>query len=243
MLLRIAGLCLAGVLSAISTARSKRDQSVCFLGSTMTIMPCFERYPLEALTIGRLLAGFGELEFILAYCVGTVLLNEKLGIKDEGLGIKTIFRLRSEGHRLETADAILRHPMITFGLKTEYENVYTSMKHCKNIRNQYAHCHWADHSKAGLFFTNLEELANEKEQKILTFDWLHVDVKLLDDQENYFMYCRDYLNFLQQEIRVRLGESRDNDFSKPKGRSPPPRHNPREEHPIPWLIGSHDKAP
>ena len=63
------------------------------------LMPAFHRFPSEASSISRIVAAFGELEFILTLCVGEV-----LGDRDTGL--RAIFRLASDRARIDTADAI-----------------------------------------------------------------------------------------------------------------------------------------
>jgi len=39
---------------------------------------------------------------------------------------------------------------------------FDDIGHCRLIRNQYAHCFWYPHSKDGLGFVDLEELARHK---------------------------------------------------------------------------------
>src|SRR5258708_13482595 len=65
------------------------------------LMPAFHRFPNEASSISRIVAAFGELEFILGLCVGEV-----LGDRDTAL--RAIFRLPSAPARIDTPDALIR---------------------------------------------------------------------------------------------------------------------------------------
>lgn len=118
----------------------------------MQIMPAFRKSPDEAAIIGRLLAGYGELEFSLAFCLGVVL-------GDHIVGIKAFFRLRSESSRLEVTDALMRDAIAAQGIEGEYAQAIGCIRHCLKIRNKYAHCHWAVDTSAGLFFTSMQDTA------------------------------------------------------------------------------------
>jgi len=69
-----------------------------------SIMPAFVRYPEEAAIIGRLLAGYGELEFDLCLCVGHAR-------GDMDMAFKAMFRPRGETQRIDIADPI-RHNLL-----------------------------------------------------------------------------------------------------------------------------------
>jgi hypothetical protein len=191
------------------------------------LMPAFHRWPNETSSISRIIAAFGELEFILTLCVGEV-----LGDRDTGL--RTIFRLGSDRARIETADALIRNVYKTHGLEPQYAETIATIRHCRNIRNQYAHCHYGDHVTAGLFLTNLQDAADKSE----SFDylWRHVDLPLLAKQEAYFFYAIRCLQFLEGEIRVKLGRTGvPSFFPWPTKLEPPPKHNPPSQHIPPWL--------
>jgi len=67
----------------------------------LQLVPALHRFPDEAARIGRIVAAFGELEFILAVCLGEVL-------SDRDTALRTIFRLASGRARIDTLDALLR---------------------------------------------------------------------------------------------------------------------------------------
>jgi hypothetical protein len=194
------------------------------------LMPAFHRFPKEADLIGRVLVGFGELEFILAQCVGQVLQNENVALR-------VIFRLGGTSARIDTADALARDSYAAVNLANEFALTLAAVAYCYSIRNQYAHCHWADHEMGGLFFTNLETAADRKQG--FEYQWKHIDTPLLELQEAYFIYAMGCLMFLQAEYPNRVGKKKvPHPFAWQPKLSPPPRHNPPKEHVPPWL-GSH----
>jgi hypothetical protein len=137
----------------------------------MTIMPGFDRHPEEAALIGRILVAFGEIEVTLAVVVGSV------GLQNLELGLRSIYKVRGTASRLELADALLRPKCVQVGLEQEYLSNKAAIKCCQTIRNQFAHCIWADDLNAGLFFTDLQDAADRVD--MLRFNWRHVDVVLL----------------------------------------------------------------
>ncbi len=68
-----------------------------------SIMSAFDKFPIEGATIGRLLAGYGELELYLCMCVGEIQ-------ADSTMVFKTMFRTHGASQRIDIADAIGRQP-------------------------------------------------------------------------------------------------------------------------------------
>ena len=116
----------------------------------------FEKFPRERDLIGQMLMTYGELEFAL---LG--ILSEILGT-DVSTTTKVLFRVRGEAARLGVADAILRPAFASHGLKEKWITAHSAVRHCKNIRNQYAHCHWQLFEEK-LFFLDLDEDAEVRD--------------------------------------------------------------------------------
>ncbi len=193
----------------------------------LQLMPALHRFPDEAARIGRIVAAFGEIEFILAMCLGEVLC-------DPDAARRAIFRLASGRARIDTLDALLRPTYEKIGRKTEYADMLTAVRYCQRIRNQYAHCHYGDQTTAGLFLTNLQDAAEKSES--FEYQWRHVDVPLLDQQEHYFLYAQLCLQFLLDECRFRSGRTGvPHSYPWPTKREQPPLHNPPSQHVPPWL--------
>ena len=182
-----------------------------------TILPLFADYPKEAEIIGRLLAGYGELELELTECLGAVLGNFNTAIK-------VLFRTKGEETRIEVADAIMRGEFIGLSLGRPYSEAISDANWCRRIRNQYAHCHW-DFQTPVLGFVELERNAKKHNR-----DWVrvrYVPRKLLAEQETYFCFVRDCLKYLAAEFKVLEGKSPSHKLSLPKKINRPPLYNER----------------
>jgi hypothetical protein len=137
----------------------------------------FERFPEEAAIIGRIIAGYGELEYWWAKCLGRTL-------NDDDSALRMVFRQR-DAKRIETADALMRPAYQKAGLGDKYNEMLGAIRHCRTIRNQYAHSHWISYHEAGLFFGSFEHDANKKgDGGPFTIPFRHVDVPLLQLQDH-----------------------------------------------------------
>jgi hypothetical protein len=188
------------------------------------IMPAFQRHPAEAAIIGRILAGYGELEFLLSMLLGSV-------VGDLSTANRVLFRGRGEEARLLIADALVRPAMEKCSFQETWTRIFRAMFHCKRIRNQYAHCHWLDDGNNGLFFTQIEKAAKTRSGSI-TLKFLHVDTPLLESQEAYFHFVDFGLCYLREVVLMQNGKIRNHTFPPPGEKQAPPLHNPEAEHPL-----------
>jgi hypothetical protein len=191
----------------------------------MPTNPAFLMYPDEAAVIGRIVAGYGDLEYLLSHCLSAALGNRPSVFR-------AFFRLRGEQQRVDVTDALMRHHYEAAGLINEYSEMIGAMRWCRSLRNQYAHCHWASHKDAGLFFTNMEDPA-KKAGGPVTFKMYHVDLPLLIKQEEYTAYTSDILLFIRHNLEYRRDEVPSHGYSMPKIISQPQLYNPQEQHPLP----------
>lgn len=187
------------------------------------IIPAFGTYPEEGAIIGRLLAGYGEIELEINICLGQAL-------QDENSALKAMYSMRSEDQRIRVADALMRPTYAKVGLGNEFADAIGAIRFCRKIRNQFAHCHWYDHKTNGLFFTNLEDATYGDDETTLSFR--HIDVPLLQQQEDYYCYASDCFVFLHKEIGRLRGEVRVHPYLMPSKIPQPNLYNPLEEHPI-----------
>ena len=184
-----------------------------------TIMPAFGRHAEAARIIGHIVTGYGELEFNLAWDTAWL-------TKHESIAFKVMFRGPGEMQRILMADALVRERLSPGKLRTRWEQAIAGLHHCRKIRNQYAHCQWGDDAR-GLWFVALEEIANEHETFDLTALSRHVvDVELVREQEDYFCFVMDSLNWLALEGQVLVGRLQSNPHPEVhRSESPPKLHN------------------
>lgn len=162
-------------------------------------MPAFSRFEEEGKIVGRLVVGYGEIEYLWMLC-----LSEAVG-DDINKATRALFRSRSEAQRLEVGDALMRDYYASIGLADKYSTTFGAIKHCKKIRNQYAHCHWHDTPSDGLKFTYLEKAAKSREGNT-TLRFYPIDAELLREQEDYFVFTTDCLVYLYERSESLRGK-------------------------------------
>lgn len=166
----------------------------------MTILRAFNDFPAEAALIGRMLAGYADLEIDLMNCAKAVR-------DDLDLALKTMFRGRGNAQRIDVADALARSLYYDLGIGPDFERAIGAVRLCLRIRNMYAHCTWWNDNSGQLAFANLEDLAKENVpiQDLHGLNVHHVSVPHLETQFGYFEYADCLLIGVIQEGNRRLG--------------------------------------
>ena len=85
---------------------------------------------------------------------------------------KAMFRVRSESARLQIANGLIAGPIAELGLASQYADAIGAARHCRNIRNQYAHCHWSNYENGNLFFVSLEKYVEGHSPLVLHLLWI-----------------------------------------------------------------------
>jgi hypothetical protein len=164
------------------------------------VMPAFRKYHGEAVIIGRLLAGYGELEVGLCNCVA-------MSGAGTDKAVKAMFRPRGEKKRIDTAESLAIPAYQKLDLATEFAEAVLAMRQCLVIRNQYAHCQWYDDYGPRLAFVNMEEIAHQNApvHNFLGLTTRYVDVPLLTKQEAFFAQVDEAFSYVNFEGRKRAG--------------------------------------
>jgi hypothetical protein len=183
---------------------------------TKSIMAPFSKFPKEGDTIGRLLAGYSNIEVSLFHAV-------HMATGDFDAALKKMFGIQGEARRIKAAEQIGLPEYQRLKLASDFEKALRAMRRCLKIRNQYAHWIWWDDNTGKLAFANIEDLAKYKRIKVKNLGRLkahHVDAALLKAQEAYFVYADELLQWVNYEGRFRNGtpgNANQNPFNKPKG--------------------------
>jgi hypothetical protein len=176
-----------------------------------------------------MLLGYGELEYDLAEMLGYAL-------GDSSSGVRTYFRVGSETARIDVADSIIQSAAIKCRIKTQYASAIGSMRSCLNLRNRYAHAHWEADVRpvsTGLFFLDMRKAVKTTTPR---YQWFHVDIGILKQQEQYFHYTQKCLAFVSETIRYQ-SEKRSAPLSHvrwPAYMPLPREYNSLETHFPPW---------
>jgi hypothetical protein len=184
-----------------------------------TIMPTFDACQEEGKIVGRLLAGYGEIEFQLHSCLTSV-------IDDIDIAARVLYRARGEEHRILIADAMMHDKFDAIGLLNPYHEAIADMGWCRKIRNQFAHSHWVvDHPPPhGLSIVNLEEASRTRSGTIIVKRDF-INLALLQEQEEYFLYVHGCLNYLAREYKLRARGFPIHSVQLPTKIPRPPRYN------------------
>jgi hypothetical protein len=150
------------------------------------ILPVFRTFPEEGQIIGRLVVGYGVLEFYLSCCLGPA-----LGSDDRAL--RALFRVRSESTRIDVADALMRPPYKEIGLQDKYNEMLGAIRHCKTIRNH-----------GWLMFASLDAAVKSREGGIAV-PYSPINLAALKAQEEYFVYTAELLQHLWPEYEHLAG--------------------------------------
>jgi hypothetical protein len=190
----------------------------------MLLLPAFHKRKKNAGSIGRLVAGYGEIEFLLAWTAGTALACQiplKLGISKgehrhqyEHEGIVRLYSIRGETARIEFAKKTIRPTIVANKLEEEFHDAMMLVWSCLKIRNLFAHCNWDQSSKRGIFFVNLEDTARSNPP--FKFNTRHAGTKSLGLAEGYFASTIEFLNYISQAMAVRGQVALGPEFPKPK---------------------------
>jgi hypothetical protein len=158
-----------------------------------TVMPAFLECPAEAGSIGRILAFYGELEFVLCRA-----LSKPLGSIEAG--VKLLFASRSMGERarVEEARKHLDPLYASLNLATEAAQAFEAMDWCRVTRNKFAHAAWSVNEEPCLFYIDLNETATSP---LMTpkLRPVPLDAKALEKIEAYFLYTERCLSFLHKK--------------------------------------------
>lgn len=165
------------------------------------VRTAFLKFKDEAVIIGRLLAGYSDIEIALLHCV-------QWARDDLDTVLKAMYRTRGETQRIDVADAFGRQYYRALKLGTDFEMAIGAARFCLKIRNQYSHCLWYDDLSGNLTFTNFEELAKQHDL-VSDFSKLtrcYVNVPLLQSQEDYFSHTENLLRYVNSEGRFLEGK-------------------------------------
>jgi hypothetical protein len=175
----------------------------------------------EVTAIGRILADYNNLEIGLLHCV-------QQGIGDFDRAFKTMFAVRGETKRISAAGNLGRPAYQALGLEKDFDLAIDAIRHALKIRNQYAHWTWWDDRSGQLAIANLEDLAQDP-STVSDFDRLrvhHVDIPLLQMQQNFFVYVDQFVVWVNYEGRYLAGKLKSPLLSKPAPVAPPALTNP-----------------
>lgn len=162
----------------------------------------------EASLIGAMLANYGELEFCLTHCLAAIM-------GDMNAAFREMYGERGEQRRIDLLYA--KRPTFTqIGLEQEFLSTMSQVRHCKLIRDQYAHgwFSWSAFSigwgsgphprKVTLKLVSLEDAV--KDPAGMNANPVNLPLDLLQQQAEYFANTQDWIMWLQAQIDAAAGK-------------------------------------
>lgn len=179
-------------------------------------LPPFDKFSSEGASVGRLLAGYSKLEIDLLNCV-------HMALGDFNTVVKAMFEKRGETRRINEAGRLGRSAYAELGLEGDFLAAIEAMRHCLDVRSQYAHWIWWDERSGLLALANVEDIAKieTRVDSLAELNPYHVTAALLAEQEAYFAYVGKSLAWVNYEGRFRTGKLAKNTVHKPQPLSPP----------------------
>jgi hypothetical protein len=198
----------------------------------------FVDFPKERDILGTLLIAYGEIEWALTSCV-----QEVLNITPSA-ATRILFRVNGEAARINVADAIARPLFTKTELGGQWGTAIGAARQCCKIRNQYSHCHWRKFDDGILRFIDLDnEARHGRVEGHLVVHAIRLELGLLQRQRAYFIFCLDWLYFLQEEYKKLVGRSSSHDLVEPKSIPQPPLYErPNQAAPSPTPPATSDSS-
>jgi hypothetical protein len=162
----------------------------------------------EATLIGAMLANYGELEFCLTHCLGAAL-------GDINSAFHKMYSERGEERRIKICEK-MRPKFIAINREREFAHTIDQVRHCKLIRDQYAHgwFSWSAFSlgwgeaprprKVSLKLVSLEDAVRDPAG--IDAKPVNLPLDLLEAQASYFVNAQEWIMWLQSELEAAVGK-------------------------------------
>ena len=118
-------------------------------------MAPFGHFLKEGDLIGRLLAGYSNIEIGLMHCV-------QVATGDFDTVLRNMSASAANSKRITAAEKPGVPEYQRLKLATDFEKALRVVRYCLKIRNQYAHWIWWDDNSGKLAFANIEDLTKYK---------------------------------------------------------------------------------
>jgi len=165
--------------------------------------------------MGRMTIGYGELEIHFVSCAGYAFGNLDFVLR-------TSYAIKGEANRVKLANTMAGASYRELGLGNEYSDIYGIVKFCKQVRNQFAHSQFGDGEDGEVIFANIDDDATFSGGRF-TPQWKKLTRELLREQEAYFRYAREFLLWIEGEVRNRRDRAAGNKRPYPSLHKKPAR--------------------
>jgi hypothetical protein len=178
-------------------------------------MNAFRKHGTDAAYIGRIIAGYGGIEFRVGESIGNALASKRKPTPKNiwllqhdthyrKIGLQVLFKIQGAERRLKRAKAIARLSYERAGLGTEFSETLLDINQCRILRNIFAHAVY-DHSSTGLFISSMEQAASHP--GMLRYEIQNVPRQSLKEIEAFFKRTERRIFSMNYIFAVRAGLS------------------------------------
>lgn len=158
------------------------------------ISPALHRCPDKAAMIGLLVVGYGELDIAMVDAAGTA-----IGLRFPLLD--AVEAVNSEVTRIEVIKRMTQKHFAHVGIEEQFLHAIDAQGFCREVRNYYAHCHYADFENSTILATvKAKDLFSDQSMTVQKMPWRQVPKDLLLAQEAYFVHTRMWWLWLQHAV-------------------------------------------
>src|SRR3954451_22565337 len=99
--------------------------------------------------------------------------------------------------------------MGALNLIPDYDALYSDLRYCRDVRNQYGHCQWFEGEPRSILFCDMKKavLDPQSGQRMLQLE--RIDLALLRDQERFLDQTYQRMVFLKKAYTARLANAPD----------------------------------
>jgi hypothetical protein len=179
-------------------------------------MPAFRNRPKAAAVVGRILAGYGDLELMLSQLMGMAIASKRPRrpthtipqhrIYYEHIGLQKLYGIRGGDDRIKKIKRVCKPAFAAVGLQQELQDLLKMVDTCRIYRNLFSHCLWARSKHRGLFFVDLEEEANRP--GLLAYKYRYASQTALEEIEYYNWMTVQWISNAMDLFVINAGLSR-----------------------------------
>lgn len=183
-----------------SSRRFAASASLYWSGMSVLLNPALYRLPRHQKLLGGMILGYTELEITFSHTAGLV-----LGLTFEVL--HALEKVYSETGKIKVIHALTKAAFQRANLNEEYHTALKMITYCAEVRNRYAHCQFQQNfqKRGRLEFVEGPDLFKGASvgSKADDLPWRHLSLKLLQEQEAYFVETRKWLMYLEMKLQER----------------------------------------
>lgn len=180
------------------------------------INPALSRFPEHAALIGTLVIGYSELDISMVDAAGTAI-GLRFPLLDAAEAVN------SELTRIELVRRMSQKHFAHIGLEQQFLHAISCQDFCREVRNYYAHCHYADFDAGKvLAVVKAKDLFSDQSMTVAKMPWRLIEDEILIRQEAFFENTRSWWLWLSHAVEL-LRKGKQPTINEPSKLERPPK--------------------